>query len=179
MRITLKRGVRRLYWLLCILWAAVVLVYPYKHRGEGYSNALGACFSTDFADELYDSDGNRIVYDSTADKTFTWDTNGRYIGATNGKKTVGSTRRASDRLSDCMQRSEDTYYPKDKNVYHVFLTDEPLYEGDTKGTYWWSWLLFPLALVVPPSLIYGLLFCAFQLVRWLYRGFVPHRADTP
>jgi hypothetical protein len=58
-------------------------------------------------------------------------------------------------------------------VWQVFLTSELLYDGDQRGLSWWAWLVIPLAITVPPGVLYGLLAAVAAFVRWIYRGFVP------
>jgi hypothetical protein len=177
MAITWKRGTHRVYFVLCLVWTGYALFYPYKHRADEYGKDLEYCYGRTFTDEYYDSAGNTLSYDSTKNVTLSWDKSGKYLGEVKGKTAIASTTSAAELRSNCFKEAHEAYFPSDKNAYHVFLTDEPLYQGDKKGAYWWSWLIIPLAIVLPPAIvygfIYGLCFGTFRLGKWLYKGFFP------
>jgi hypothetical protein len=172
MTITLKRGFRRVYFVLCFLWAIWVLYYPYKDRGENSAIEYSLCSPIDTDDWYYDSAGRRIAYDESEDATRIWDEHG-FAGKTKGKAPIAKTVTSKERFQQCTDAVSAKYYPKDKDAYQVFLTDEPLYNGDSKGASWWAWLLVPLAITLPPAVVYALIIAAARLTRWIYHGFVP------
>lgn len=175
MTITFKRGVHRIYFVLCLLWAAYALFYPYKYRADQYGSDIRTCYDLHFDDQYYASDGNRILYLEFQDLTYLYDKDGVLVNKVKGKVPVARIERGSELTKRCFADAQKTY---DKGAYHVLLTDDPLYEGDKRGTYWWRWLLIPMALVMPPAAIYAFLFGTSKFIRWLYRGFVPAKNGT-
>lgn len=126
----------------------------------------------DTDDEYYDNAGHQIVYDESQNTTCIWDGN-RLVGKAKGKIPIARSVSAKELFRQCTDRVSAKYYPKDKNVYQVFLADEPLYEGDKKGASWWAWLIVPAAIILPPAVVYALIIAVAQFTRWIYRGFFP------
>lgn len=172
MRITFKRGFRRVYFVVSGLWAIWVLYYPYKDRAANFPHEYSLCFSSDTNDWHYDNAGRQIVYSESEDSTYVWGAKG-FVEKVKGKIPTAKSVGPQERYRQCTDGVSARFYPKDKNAYEVFLTDEPLYDGDQKGASWWAWLLFPLAVILPPAFVYGLTISVAQFSRWIYRGFFP------
>jgi hypothetical protein len=173
MRITFKRGLRRVYFVLCGLWAIWVLYFPYKDRAENFSRENSLCFSTDTGDSYYDSAGRQIVYYESGDTTYVWDEKGSFVGQVKGKIPIAKSVSAKERFRQCTDEVSAKYYPKDKNAYQVFLTDMPLYDGDKMGASWWAWFVVPIAAILPPAVMFALIIASARFMRWIYQGFFP------
>jgi hypothetical protein len=172
MRITVKRGLRRVYFVLCVVWAIWVLYYPYKDRARSFSSDYSLCSIYGTGDKYYDSAGHQIIYDESEDTTYIWNDKG-LPGKVKGRIPIAKTVSAKERFRRCTDDVSAKYYPKGKNAYQVLLTDEPLYNGDKKGASWWAWLLVPLAVILPPAFLYALIIAVAQFTRWIYQGFFP------
>ena len=96
-----------------------------------------------------------------------------FVEKVKGKIPTAKTVSSKERYRQCTDEVSARFYPQDKNAYQVFLTDEPVYEGDKKGASWWAWLLVPLAVILPPAVMYALITAAAKFTRWIYQGFFP------